>query len=302
VVVRTLFSGQVRDAIILNRDFWDAKDDIGQFVPSGIYTVQATAYDLASALASGSTIQETIAVDPLRIYDVAVTPVVHGGGAAIVSYQVSEPMKTSLKIYKPGTTIDRNGNANPPDSLSLVRFFTGVQPARTQINQQWDGRNSQLAFVPDGNYVFRLVGSTATTAINTITGDAIPGASLADDLIVADVAVSRGSPINAQSDFEANTFVYPNPVSGNQATFNIWVPFQADVSVKLFTLSGVLCYDTFFANQPDSYSNGPVVIPWNRSNNANRRLAPGVYFMLVREVDTKGGTNVVQTVKKILLQ
>lgn len=301
-IIRTVIAGQARDGGILNQDFWDGRDANGNFVPNGFYTVQATAYDLASALSSGSTVQQTISVDPLRIYDVAVTPLVHGGGAAIISYQVSEPMKTSLKIYQPGTTIDQNGNATPPDPVSLVRFFTGVEPARTLINQQWDGRNFQLALVPDGDYIFRLVGSTATAEISGLTANVLPGAALADDLITADVSVSRGSSTDPEGDFENNTFVYPNPVSGSQATFNIWVPFQSDVSVKLYTLAGMLVYQNFFANQPDSYDNGPLSFSWNRVNSSNRRLAAGVYFLLVREQDSKGGTNILQTVKKILLQ
>jgi hypothetical protein len=232
-----------------------------------------------------------------------VTPLVHGGGAAIISYQVSEPMKTSLKIYKPGTNIDPLGNATPPDPVSLVKFFAGNEPSRTLVNQQWDGTNTQLAFVQDGDYIFRLVGSTVAADIDSVTANVTPGSPLADDLITADVAVTRGSATNPQADFEANSFVFPNPVNGGHATFNIWVPFQSDVSLKLYTLSGVLCYENFFANQPDSYDNGPLIIPWNRSNStSNRRLAAGVYFLLIRETDTKGGTNVLQTVKKILLQ
>ena len=301
--MRTVISGAQREAGILNQDFWDGRDNRGNFLPNGQYTVQATAYDLASALASGSTVQQSLAVDELRIYDVAVTPIAQGSNAAIINYQVSETMKTSLKIYKPGTTFDAAGNPSPPEPISLVRFLSGVKPARTQITDNWDGRDFKLSLLPDGNYRFKLVASTDTASIDTITGNVVAGASLADDLIIADVPIIRsGQGSNLHADFNSNTFIYPNPVSGSQATFNIFVPVQADVSVKLFTLAGDLVYDRFFGNQPDSYNNGPVVFTWNRVNTANRRLAPGVYFMLVRETETKGGQSVYQTVKKILLQ
>ena len=211
-------------------------------------------------------------------------------------------MKTYLKIYKPGTTIDATGNPSPPESISLVRFFTGVKPARTQISDTWDGKDIKLSLLPDGNYKFKLVASTDTASIDTLSANVLAGASLADDLIIADVPIIRSGNANPKGDFITNTFIYPNPVNGSQATFNIWVPVQADVSVKLFTLAGDLVYDQFFANQPDSYNNGALVFAWNRVNNSSRRLAPGVYFLLVRETDTKGGQSVYQTVKKILLQ
>lgn len=301
-VVRTLISGQMREGGILNEDFWDARDDRGGFVRPGFYTVQAVAEDLASVLASGSTVQQTISVDPLRIYDVAISPLLKESPNAVIAYQVSETMKTAVKIFRPGTLFDPNGNPIPPESVSLVRRIVGVRPARTEISEVWDGRDEKLALLPDGDYIFRIVGSTDANAIDTITGNVSPGASLAEDLVVAQVPVVRGESLDPARDFEENTFVYPNPVSGAQATFHVFVPFQSDVSIKLFNIAGELVYERGFPDRPRSSDNGPITFVWNKVNSSNRRLAPGVYFLMVREVETKGGGNVLQTVKKVLLQ
>ena len=67
--VRTVVSGAVRPAGLLQTDVWDGRNDAGNFPPSGFYLVRAVAEDVASVLSSGATAQLTIAYDPLRIYD-----------------------------------------------------------------------------------------------------------------------------------------------------------------------------------------------------------------------------------------
>ena len=302
VSVRTIISGQIREGNLLNQDFWDARDDRGNFVLPGFYTVQAVAVDLASTLSSGSTIQQTIAVNPPRIFDVAISPLSRDNPTALISYQVSETMKISIKIYRPGTAFDSNGNPTPPEKLSLVRRIVGVRPSRTEINEVWDGRDEALSLLQDGNYLFRIVGSTDTRAIDTITGNVVAGASLAEDLVIAEVPVIRSESLSPQSDFENNTFVFPNPVIGPSATFSIYLPFQSDVSFKLFNLAGELVFERSYANQPRSSDNGPIVFTWGKVNGSNKTVTPGVYFMLVRTQETLGGANVLQMVKKVLVK
>ena len=122
----TLVSGSVRQNAILQTDVWDGRDDHGNFPPSGFYLVRAVASDVASVLSSGSTAQQTISYDPLRIYDLAVTPLRGDSGGAVISYQVSETMKVAIKIYNPGTAFDGSGNPSPPESVSLVRRIPGA--------------------------------------------------------------------------------------------------------------------------------------------------------------------------------
>ncbi|MFA6030658.1 MAG: hypothetical protein WC969_12445 [Elusimicrobiota bacterium] len=298
MIIRTLISGQVRDANILNREFWDARDDAGNFVTPGFYTVQAIAEDLASVLSSGSTSQQTISVNPLRVYDVAVSPLRPDAGSALIAYQVSETMKAVIKIYKPGTSFDRNGNPFPPESQSLVKRIVGVRPARTEISDIWDGTDEKLTIVPDGNYLFKIVASTDLAAIDGISGNVRVGASLAEDLIIAEVPVVRSGSADPAGDFENNSIVYPNPVRGSAANLHIYVPVEAKVSIRIYNLAGEYVFNREFGAQAsDTY----VDFAWTKTNNAGRTVAPGVYFLLIREDPTRGERTPLQSVRKVLI-
>ncbi len=165
-VLRTVVAGGVRQNGILLTDVWDGRDDKGNFLSAASggtpYLVRVVAQDIASQLLSPSTAQQTVLYDPLRLYDLAVTP--NTGSGATIAYQVSEPMKVSIKVYKPGTNFDASGNPQPPEVdasghyLSLVRRIVGIRPSRTKIEDVWDGRDFTLQPVPDGTYKFKIVG------------------------------------------------------------------------------------------------------------------------------------------------
>lgn len=301
-VVRTLVSGSVRQNAILQTDVWDGRDDKGNFPPAGFYLVRAVASDVASVLSSGSTAQQTISYDPLRIYDLAVTPLRSDSGGAVIAYQVSETMKVAIKIYKPGTIFDASGNPQPPESTSLVRRIVGIRPGRTQIQDSWDGRDFRLSLVPDGTYKFKIVGSTDANAIDSITGNVLEPTALAEDRLVDDVPVAtNGASANPEADFDNNSFVYPNPVTGPSATFSIYLPFHGNAFMRLYTISGQLVLDQQFGDQPASYQNGPLVYIWNKVNQGGRTIARGLYYAVIRVEETEGGGTVFQTVKKVLV-
>lgn len=301
-VVRTLVSGSVRQNAILQTDVWDGRDDKGNFPPAGFYLVRAVATDVASVLSSGSTAQQTISYDPLRIYDLAVTPMRSDTSGAVIAYQVSEPMKVAIKIYKPGTVFDASGNPSPPESVSLVRRIVGIRPARTQIQDVWDGRDFRLSLVPDGNYKFKIVGSTDANAIDSLTGNIINPTALAEDRLVDDLPVAtNGASANPEADFLANTFMYPNPATGPTATFSIYNPFHGRVLLKLYTIAGDLVLSKDFGDMPPSFQNGPVTYAWSKVNQSGRSVARGLYYAVFRVEETEGGGTVFQTVKKVLV-
>ena len=310
-VLRTVISGGVRQNGILLTDVWDGRDDKGNFLPftSGgtPYLVRVVAQDIASQLLSPSTAQQTVLYDPLRIYDLAVTP--NTGNGATIAYQVSEPMKVAIKVYKPGTNFDPSGNPSPPEVdaaghyVSLVRRIVGIRPSRTQIQDQWDGRDFTLQPVPDGTYKFKIVGSTDGAAIDSITGNVLIPSELADDRLTDDLPSSTngGASGNLTADFEINSFVYPNPITGPSGTFSIYNPFHGRVLLKLYTVSGQLILSQDFGDQAASFQNGPVFYVWNKVNQSGRAIARGLYYAVIRVEETEGGTNVLQTVKKVLV-
>jgi flagellar hook assembly protein FlgD len=300
-VVRTLVSGAVRQGGILNTDVWDGRDDRGNFPPAGFYLVRAVANDVASVLSSGSTAQLTISYDPLRIYDLAIAPLRLDTGGALLSYQVSEPMKVSIKIYAPGTVFDAAGNPSPPESVSLVRRIVGVRPGRTEIQDIWDGRDFKLSLVKDGVYKFKIVGSTDLAAIDDVTGNVINPTALSLDRLIDEIPVVRNASVSPREDFENNTFAFPNPVTGASATFNIFSPFKARATLRLFTISGELVLERNFGEVAPSFQSGPTQFVWGKTNTAGRTVGRGLYFAVVRLDETEGGRSVLQTVKKVLV-
>ncbi|UPT73068.1 MAG: hypothetical protein M0D55_14335 [Elusimicrobiota bacterium] len=300
-IVRTIVAGSVRPANLLQTDVWDGRNDSGNFPPAGFYLVRAVAEDVASVLSSGATAQLTIAYDPLRIYDLAITPLRLDSGPGVLSYQVSETMKVAIKIYNAGTVFDLAGNPTPPEAQSLIKRIVGVRPARTQINDSWDGTDFKFSLVKDGSYKFKIVGSTDMAAIDDNTGNVLNPAALSLDRLIDELPVVRNASLTPNEDFINNTFNYPNPVTGESTTFQIYAPFKAKVKMKLHTMSGDLVLDKNFGEVPPAFQAGPVVYVWRKLNQSGNKVARGMYFAVIRVEETEGGKNVLQTVKKVLI-
>jgi len=317
-LVATVVAGEVRDGDLLYKDFWDGKDTAGNFVTDGAYNVRVRAQDISTQLASRATVQMTIDVNPLRVYDVSIVPLTMDAPAAI-SYQVSEPMKVVTKIYKPGTAFIGE-SPYPPEATSLVKRIIGVRPARTQITEYWDGTDLTLSKVPDGNYVFKTYASTMTEAISTLTGNPDPvlcpgGACFADDIITANIPVTKGGTADLCGDFSRDTFFAPNPYVCLDKTetcgwFKIPLLMNGHLTMKLFDLAGDMILSRDFGTRGGGDNidgSGKCTVThtdaacWPRTNSSGRTVAPGVYFAVIRFEATEGTRDVCQTVKKILV-
>ncbi|MFH1618613.1 MAG: hypothetical protein ABIG11_01770 [bacterium] len=308
-VLANVLMGGVREANLEYREFWDGKCNVpgvpgyglDQFVPSGAYTVRWLARELGitSQLSTPTTVWTTLEIAPLRIYDIAISPLLPDQ-PAMVSYQVSEPMIVALKIYKQGTVFDLNGTPAPPENVSLVKKIVGMRAGRVQINEEWDGRDDKGSMVPDGRYVFKLYGSTDIAAVDKITGNFAGGTVMADDIITYDIPVVRGSAADACAEFESGSFFYPNPFRGAQGKFSTWYPVAGVIGLKLYNLAGDLVLEHDFGKQAGRTKSDPDW-PWDRKNSSGRKVAHGVYFAVFRLEGREGFTNVCQTVKKILI-
>ncbi len=310
-VIATVLAGQIRDADIVYKDFWDGKDAFGNFVPGGGYNVRVRAQDITSEMASKATVQMTIDVYPLRLYDVAITPLTLDN-PAVINYQVSEPMKVVTKIYKPGTSFDAYGSPRPDDSKSLVKRIIGVRPARTQISESWDGTDLTLAKVPDGNYVFKIYASTDTNAIDTVSGAYATGTNLADDVVTSNITITKSGTTDPCGDF-AKMYFAPNPYPGLNGWFHIPLPMTGRVALKIYNIAGDLVYKKDYGERGvgDDIgvhgAAGPCEIShtdpacWPKVNSSGRKVAPGVYFVVARFEASEGTRGVCQTVKKILI-
>ncbi|HBB66147.1 MAG: hypothetical protein A2X28_04360 [Elusimicrobia bacterium GWA2_56_46] len=304
-VVASIISGEVRDGGLPNKEFWDGKCNSpnpavcvnGDFVPAGDYNVKIVARDLRTDLISAATVQQPISVNPLRIYDMAITPMTMES-PAVISYQVSEPMRVVTRIYRPGTPLSSCVNlAADCKPAQLVKMFVGMRPARAQIFETWDGTDLTLSKVPDGNYVFKVYGSTSADSISMLNGTVSPGSGLADDQIVANIPVANG-PSKDDAQLEKDIWFAPNPYTGTNGYFHIPIYINSEASIKIYNLAGDLIY---------RYSSGllgggvDLTHYWPRTNSSGRLVAPGVYFAVIRLEGRDGAKGAFQTVKKILV-
>jgi hypothetical protein len=311
----------VRDGDMIYQEFWDGRYSnldgngyivSGDFVPSGSYDVRVTAkdIDIDPLLNSMATVQMTIDVDPLRIYDVSIIPLTLDN-PAVLSYQVSEPMKVVTKIYKPGTAVPP-GDQDPP--VGLVKRIIGVRPSRTQISEYWDGTDLTLSKVGDGNYSFKIYGSTVTDAISTIDGSITSTGYLAPDVISANIPVTRGGTSDLCGDFANESFFAPNPYTGTKGWFKIPIIMNGWVSLRVYNIAGDLVYKRNYGDVNNPREGGANIdgagrcvttqtheACWPKVNTYGRTVAPGVYFAVMRYEATDGTRDVCQVVKKLLL-
>jgi len=308
-VYAELVTGELREGEMLYKDFWDGKCTKTtvcgnyDYAPRGSYYVRILAQDLGLELKPRTTVQQLIEFSPIRIFDLAITPLTESG-PAVVSYQLSEPMMVATKIYKPGTNLPSPNN-DPPDGL--VKLIVGMRPARTQINEFWDGTDRTLSVVPDGNYVFRVYGSTLTNNINTLYGTVVNPNLLSEDIIINNIPVIKSASTDLCGDFARESYFAPNPYTGTTGWFHITAITNGLTDLSIYNLAGDLVYKKDYGlRAKDAVIEGNNKCPgneacWPKVNSSGRTVSPGVYFAVIRFEAAEGTRGVCQVVKKILI-
>jgi len=297
---------EFKEGAIPIKEYWDGKCTTNtqwctknDFVSGGAYDVRLIANDIGS-ISAGATVQQTIDVHPLRIFDLSITPMTPETQAAVISYQVSEPMTVVTKIYRPGTSLANCTNLYETKDgcgANLVKMFAGVRPARTPVTEYWDGTDRMLTKEPDGNYVFKIYGSTSTNSVSMLTGQLAAGAGQVEDTIMASLPVVNG-PTSNDEQLEKDTFFYPNPYTGVDGKFHLPIYATSEVTIKIYNLAGDLIY-TYASGLQGSGQD--LLVRWPKTNDSGNLVAPGVYFALIRYEGRDGGKGELQMVKKILV-
>jgi len=313
-ICRTIQAGKIYDNGVIHVESWDGKDNFGNYLYAGAYTVVATAYDYPDpTLQPATTLQLAVDIMPFQIYGLTVSDLYSSSetvSPAYFQFHLSVPMKVAIQIFKPGTTIDANGNPTPPiSSGSLVKALVSVEPATGiyPVERMWDGTDQAGEMVPDGHYVFRVVNSTDSRLVDTITGEIYGG----NKSYVADyrfynvaniVTVTLGTPINSQEAFTETVSFYPNPLRISQGTFRInRLPFAGNYSLRLYNLAGDLVRTKDFGYLVPSSTYPAYEWVWDRKNEGGRSVARGIYFGVMEGVDVRGSRGRVQKVVKILI-
>lgn len=335
-VVARVITGETRDPFVTYQEYWDGKcylPDSGACSEGdllvGTYNINIYAQDVAANPNSTiviTTVTQTVDIYPLRIYDLAITPLTEEG-PAVISYQVSEPMKVVIKIYKPDTRFTgEQPVCSGGEKNCLVNRIVGVRPARTLINDYWYGTDLTGASVPSGNYKFKIYASTNTSEIDSITGDCENSvcSALADDIIIADLPALQSYITDPCQYMEEQTYFAPNPFTSNTGNFRVGIPMIGNVEIRVYNIAGDLVY-SYNSTQTSGWEEG-ISIPaeggcisgsntfkggvlcevdsklnWNKTNMSGKKIAPGVYIAVFTFRATQGSKDLCQFRKKILI-
>lgn len=262
----------IYDGGVVNKLYWDGKDELGNYVKNDAYQVRFMAVPYPKAGDVTTTIESRILeVDNFQIFDRYTVDVLRDNGSmGMFAYQVSVPMKVAIQIFKPGTVIsglsdgtlidpaDPTGAAIGENDIEkvLVKSIVGVSPNLIPIERVWDGTDSRGQVVPDGIYPYRYVSVLDSYDMDSVTGAVKITASQSEVTTkVADwdkyinlenVMVVNGDSWYADIDWKSDkvTMFYPNPLRQGYGQFEITkAPAPGTVSIKIFNIAGDLVRD-----------------------------------------------------------
>ncbi len=260
------------DPVIINKLYWDGKDEKGDYVKTDAYKISFTAdpYPLPNPAPSTTYRYEILNVNNFQVFDRYVWDVSQqNNGFGKFAYQVSVPMKVAIQIFKPGTKIANAATgtlvnpANPTGPAVdehhvddvLVKAIVGVSPNLVPLESTWDGTDYAGQRVPDGVYPYRYVTVLDSYTMNSINGSVLTGGGVTVQDLVADwnkyvnlevINVANGDSWYADADWKDNkvTMFFPNPLRKPEGQFEITkIPAPGTVTIKIYNIAGDLIRD-----------------------------------------------------------
>lgn len=257
------------DPVIINKLYWDGKDEKGDYVKTDAYKISFTAdpYPLPNPAPSTTFRYEILNVNNFQVFDRYVWDVSQqNNGFGKFAYQVSVPMKVAIQIFKPGTKIANAATGtlvNPADPTGpavserdvedvLVKAIVGVRPHLVALEDIWDGTDYAGQRVPDGVYPYRYVTVLDSYKMNSINGSVLTGGGVNVQDLVADwnkyvnlevINVANGDSWYADADWKDNkvTMFFPNPLRQPKGQFEITkMPAPGTVTIKIYNIAGDL--------------------------------------------------------------
>jgi len=233
---------------------WDAKNDAGDVVPDGTYTVMIEGLNDSAVITPASgTVSVSASLPPTYAFTIAgivpatIDPTV--GESATITYDV--PITADYRMY----VKDNAGN-----EVRVLRLETAAVAGTDTAT--WDAKDTAGAVVPDGVYTIVLEGLNASAAITPAT---------------AVVTVAAGTPTYAFTitGIEPATI---DPTVGERTTITVDVPIVADYRLYVKDGTGVEIRTLL---QETAGASGAHTATWDAKDAAGAVVPDGTYTVVI---------------------
>ncbi|MHB9093375.1 MAG: FlgD immunoglobulin-like domain containing protein [Eubacteriales bacterium] len=253
--LRNIASGESRNAGA-NTNVWDGRDNAGNYVPEGTYTVSVSGSD---ASGNSTEVAGTIAAGYVPgISDVAHTPEPFNttAGPAAVNFTLSNDAKVTLTILK-GT--------------AAVRTYPAVTLSSGANSVGWDGKDDAGKYVSDGPYTYQLdaVSPTVSAFKSTYKGT---------------ITVEAADPILSGLSVSPTTVKIGNPV-----TFKYTVSEPSTISGQVLKATDRSVVRDLPAEVKTTGGNGSL--PWDTKDNSGSPITSGNYLLKLTAIDNFNKTS-----------
>jgi len=245
-----------------------------------IYYARVKAENGSGLYSSWSPVSEGIRmVQTLQLTDLSANGISQEISEAKINYTITAPATVTIKIYKPRTTftneLDAAGNPIPKDRDNLVKTLGPFIHEEGGYTKTWDGTDDNGDSVSNGIYLFSIT-------IRDGAGDQPVDASF-----FGEIPVQREIEEPVYKFSKDAVYAYPNPVrvsQGEVVTFRYALSEAADVTIKVYTITGEILWEKEIGNQPVGIYKNET---WDVQNKGSKPVASGLYIYSVQKNDDK---------------